>query len=76
MLYMYPTSEPCAFDMRSGAVEAPMPNLITEPTEFPCGALFITVVSIICTALAAVVMGEPHFWAHLGLLDAVHGHFI
>ena len=57
---MHPAPEPCALDMWSGAVEAPVPDLVTEPIEFPCGALFITMVSIVHAALAAVVMGEPH----------------
>ena len=60
---MNPTPEPRALDMRSRAVEAPMPDLITEPTEFPCGALLITMIGIIRTALTAVVTGEPHFGA-------------
>ena len=57
MPHMYPAPEPCAFDVRSGAMEAPVPNLVTEPTEFPCGALFVAVVSIIRTALTAVITG-------------------
>ena len=61
MAYMNPAPEPHALDMWSGAMEAPMPDLITEPTEFPCRALFVAVVGIIYSALAAVVTGEPHF---------------
>ena len=60
MAYMNPAPEPHALDMRSGAVEAPMPNLITEPTEFPCGTLLVAMVGIIRTALTTVVTGEPH----------------
>ena len=37
MAYMNPAPEPRALDMQSGAMEAPMPNLVTEPTELPCG---------------------------------------
>ena len=73
---MHPTPEPRALDMRSGAVEAPMPNLVTEPTEFPCEALFIAVVSIVRMALATVVLGESHLQARSGLLGAMHSHFI
>ena len=76
MPHMYPTSKPRALDMESGAVEAPMPDLVTEPTEFPCGALFIAMVSIVRTALATVVSGKPHFWVCSGLLGATHSHFI
>ena len=57
---MHPTPEPRALDMRSGAMEAPMPNLVTEPTKFPCRALFVAMVGIVRTALTAVVLGEPH----------------
>ena len=60
---MDPAPEPRAFDMRSGAMEAPMPDLVTEPTELPCGTLFVTVVGIIHTALTAVVTGELHLRA-------------
>ena len=60
MAHMDPAPEPRALDMRSGAMEAPMPDLVTEPTDFPCGTLLITMVSIIRTALTAVVTGEPH----------------
>ena len=60
---MDPAPEPRALDMRSGAVEAPMPDLITEPTELPCGTLLIAMVGIIRSALTAVVTGEPHFRA-------------
>ena len=65
--YMNPAPEPRAFDMWSGAMEAPMPDLVAEPTEFPCGTLLITVVGIIRMALTAVVMGESHLWADSGL---------
>ena len=58
---MNPAPEPRALDMRSRAVKAPMPDLVTEPTEFPCGTLFVAVVGIIRTALTAVVAGESHF---------------
>ena len=57
---MHPTPEPRALDMQSGAMKAPVPNLVTEPTKFPCGALFVAVVGIIRMALTAVVLGEPH----------------
>ena len=57
---MHPTPEPRALDMRSGAVKAPVPDLVTKPTKLPCGALFIAVVSIVHTALTAVIPGEPH----------------
>ena len=60
---MNPAPEPRALDMRSGAVKAPKPDLVTEPTEFPCGTLFVVMVGIICTALTAVVTGEPHLRA-------------
>ena len=76
MPYMHPAPEPRAFNMRSGAMKAPMPDLVTEPTEFPRGALFVTVIGIICTALAAVVTGQPHFWMRSNLLGAAHGYFI
>ena len=77
MPHMDPTPEPHALNMRSGAMEAPMPDLVTEPTELPCGALFIAVVSIIHTALTAVVMGEPHLRAGFSLLrTSTHCYFI
>ena len=57
---MNPTPEPCALNMRSGAMEAPMPDLITEPTELPCGTLLVTMVGIIRTALTTIVAGESH----------------
>ena len=60
MAHMNPAPEPRALDMRSGAVEAPMPDLITEPTELPCGTLLIAMVGIIHSALTTVVTGEPH----------------
>ena len=63
MAHMNPAPEPRALDMQSGAMEAPMPDLVTEPTDFPCGTLLITVVGIIRTALTAVVAGEPHLRA-------------
>ena len=59
--------EPCAFDMRSGAMEAPMPDLVTEPTELPCGTLLVAMVGIIRMALTTVVTGEPHLRASPGL---------
>jgi hypothetical protein len=64
---MNPAPEPRAFDMRSRAVEAPVPNLITEPTELPCGTLLVAMVGIICTAFTAIVAGEPHLWVGSGL---------
>ena len=67
MAYMNPAPEPRALNMRSGAMKAPMPNLVTEPTELPCGALLVAMVGIIHTALTAVVTGEPHLWASPGL---------
>jgi hypothetical protein len=75
--YVNPTPEPHALDMRSGAVEAPMPDLITEPTELPCGTLFVAMVGIIRTALTAVVTGEPHLRASPSLLwTSMHGYFV
>ena len=77
MAYMNPTPEPRALDMRSGAMEAPMSDLVTEPTEFPCGTLLITVVGIIRTALTAVVTGEPHLWASPSLFrTSTHCYFV
>ena len=74
---MNPAPEPRALDVRSRAVEAPMPDLITEPTEFPCGTLFVTVVGIIRTALTAVVAGEPHLRPSLGLFGiSAHSDFV
>ena len=67
---MNPAPEPHALDMRSGAMEAPMPNFITEPTELPCGTLLVAVVGIICTALTAIVTGEPHLRTGPSLLGA------
>ena len=63
MAYMNPAPEPCALDMRSRAMEAPVPKLVTEPTELPCGTLFVTVVGTVRAALTTVVAGEPHLWA-------------
>ena len=63
MPHMYPAPEPCALDMQSEAMKAPVPNLVTEPTKLPCGTLFIVVVGIVCMALATVVIGELHLWA-------------
>ena len=57
---MNPAPEPRALDMRSGAVEAPMPDLITEPTKLPCGTLLVAVIGIVHTALTTIVTGEPH----------------
>ena len=74
---MNPAPEPRALDVRSGAMEAPMPNLVTEPTEFPCGTLLVAMVGIIRTALTAVVAGEPHLWASPSLLwISAHGYFV
>ena len=74
---MNPAPEPRALDMRSGAMEAPMPDLVTEPTEFPCGALLVAMVGIVHTALTAVVTGEPHLWASPSLLrTSTHCHFV
>ena len=63
MTHMNPAPESRALDMRSGAVEAPMPDLVTEPTKLPCGALLVAVIGIVRTALTAVVTGEPHLRA-------------
>ena len=72
---MHPTPEPRALDMWSEAMEAPVPNLVTEPTEFPCGTLFVTVVGVIHMALATVIPGEPHLWAGSSLFGiSVHCH--
>ena len=77
MPHMHPAPEPCAFDMWSGAMEAPMPNLVTEPTELPCGALFVAVVGIVHMALTAVVSGEPHLWTGSSLFEiGTHGYFV
>ena len=77
MPYMHPAPKPRALDMRSGAMEAPMPNLITEPTELPSGALFVTVISIVRMALTAVVTGEPHFWVGPSLFGiSMHCHLV
>ena len=74
---MNPAPEPRALDMWSGAMEAPMPNLITEPTELPRGALFIAVIGIIRTALTAIILGEPHLRAGPSLLGTgAHCHLI
>ena len=63
--------------MRSGAVKAPVPDFVTEPTKLPCGALFVAVVGIVYMALAAVVPGEPHFWAGLSLFGVrTHHHIV
>ena len=75
--HMHPTPEPRALDMRSGAVKAPVPDLVTKPTKLPCGALFIAVVGIIWTALTAVVSGEPHFWVGPSLFGiSMHCHLV
>ena len=77
MAYVNPAPEPRALNMRSGAVEATMPDLVTEPTEFPCGTLFIAVVGIIHTALTAVVTGEPHLWTSPSLFwTSAHRYFV
>ena len=77
MTHMNPAPESRALDMRSRAMEAPMPDLVTEPTEFPCGTLLITMVGIIRTALTAVVAGELHLWTSLGLFrTSVHCYFV
>ena len=76
MSHMHPTPEPHALNMWSEAVEASMPDLVTEPIEFPCGTLFITMVSIVHAALATVVMSEPYLQVHPSLLSATYGHFI
>jgi hypothetical protein len=67
MPHMHPAPESRALDMRSRAMEAPVPDLITEPTELPCGTLFIAVVGIVRTALTAVITGESHLWVGLSL---------
>ena len=70
MAYMNPTPEPRALDMRSGAMEAPVPNLVAEPTELPCGTLFVTVVGIVRAALTTIVAGEPHLRVGSSLFGA------
>ena len=60
MTHMHPAPESRAFDMQSGTVKAPVSHLITEPTELPCGTLFVTVVGIVRTTLTTIVSGEPH----------------
>ena len=58
-------------------MKAPVPNLVIEPTKLPCGALFVAVVSIVCTALTAVVSGEPHFQTGPSLLGiSVHCYLV
>ena len=77
MAHVNPAPEPRALDMRSRAMEAPMPDLVTEPTEFPCGTLLITMVGIIRTALTAVITGEPHLRASPSLLwTSAHCYFV
>ena len=77
MPHMDPTPEPHALNMRSGAMEAPMPDLVTEPTKLPCGTLFVAMVGIIHTALTAVVTGEPHFRAGSSLFQtSMHCYFV
>ena len=74
---MYPAPEPHALDMQSGAMEAPMSNLITEPTELPCGTLFVAVVDIIRMALTTVIPSEPHLWMGSSLFGiGVHCYII
>ena len=74
---MHPTPEPCALDMWSGAMEAPVSNLIAEPTEFPCGTLLVTVVSVVCVALAAVILGKSHLRAGPSLFGTgAHCYFV
>ena len=63
--------------MQSGAMKAPVPNLVTEPTKFSCGTLFIAMVGIVRMALAVVVMGEPHLWAGPSLFGiSVHCYLV
>ena len=77
MPHMYPAPESHALDMRSRAMEAPMPNLVTEPTELPCGTLFVAVVGIVCTALTAVISGEPHLQTGSSLFGiSAHCYFV
>ena len=77
MAHMYPTPEPHALDMWSGAMETLVPDLITEPTEFSCGTLLIEMVSIVCMALAAIVTGEPHLRAGPSLFGiSMHCHLV
>ena len=74
---MDPAPKPCALDMQSEAVEAPMTNLVTEPTELPHGTLFIAMVSIVYMALTAVKMGKLHLGAHFSLFGMqMHCHLI
>jgi hypothetical protein len=67
MTHMHPTPEPHAFGVQSGAMKAPMPNFVTEPTKLPCGALFVAVIGTICSALTAVIPGELHLQVGLSL---------
>ena len=60
MPYVYPAPESHALNMQSKAMKAPMPDLITEITEFSCEALLITVVCIVHAALTVVKVGELH----------------
>ena len=74
---MNPAPEPCALDMWSGAMEAPMPDLVTEPTEFPCGTLLVAMVGIVHSALTTVVTGEPHLRAGPSLFrTSAHCYFV
>ena len=65
MPHMDPAPEPHALNMRSGAMEAPMPDLVTEPTELPCGTLFVAMVGVrlklaFCTTCAVRVLVLAH----------------
>ena len=57
-------------------MEAPVPNLVTELTELPCGTLFIAMVGIVHTALTAVIMGKPHLWAGSSLFGVSVHHYL
>jgi hypothetical protein len=77
MPYVYPAPKSCALDMQSKAMEAPMPDLITEITELSYEALLITMVCIVHAALTVVKVGELHLQAGSSLLEIyVHGHLI
>ena len=77
MPYMHPAPKPRALDMRSGAMEAPMPNLVAEPTDLSCGTLLVTVVGIVHAALAAIVPGKPHLRMSLSLFwSGVHHYLV
>jgi hypothetical protein len=71
-----------AFDVRGFAMKTPMPNLVTEATVPPYWAVLVEMLSVIGSALTAIVLRELHngpapgqcfsflFWC------GIHCHFI